>query len=403
MALKFSDRLFDYGLDVLDLEADRVDICSTEPDTYAEATSTYSLGYKAITRGSVCGSPGNGTPSGRKSTMAAVVGGSVTGTGTAAYLAISDTTNSRLLATAPLDDSYSVVKDNLFGLTAIDFTFLDPINYWTISGNILDDGDDPLVGVTVSDGTRSDETDASGDYTIVDVPDGTYEITPTLTDYEFTPASEEDVTVGPNQTDIDFVGTAGNITTFEETWDSATDGDYFSGNITNADKTWSISGSDPYRKVIVANDYIEFYNNAGSSSTQITCSSLGTTLSDTDFIFKAKVNGPARYGDFYLYDDDYSDIPLYARVHLDTGVLTVNGNNCGAAVTKNTWFDLKVRVDYDNEKVSVWVNDTLEADAVAWDTIGASDKVTKVNFRLANGSEGDHFYVDTITIGQGLW
>jgi len=39
-----NDRVLDNGLTILDLEANRVDICSQEPASYAEATSTYTLG-----------------------------------------------------------------------------------------------------------------------------------------------------------------------------------------------------------------------------------------------------------------------------------------------------------------------------------------------------------------------
>ena len=42
-----ADRVFDEGLSVLSDEANRLDICSQEPTTYEEATSTYTLGNKA--------------------------------------------------------------------------------------------------------------------------------------------------------------------------------------------------------------------------------------------------------------------------------------------------------------------------------------------------------------------
>src|SRR5262245_27983882 len=39
-------RIFDFGLSVLDSEADQILICNTQPTTYNEATVTYKLGAK---------------------------------------------------------------------------------------------------------------------------------------------------------------------------------------------------------------------------------------------------------------------------------------------------------------------------------------------------------------------
>ena len=90
-----NDRVLDNGLTVLDTEANRVDICSQEPASYAEATSTYTLGNETSISISA---PADASPNGRKVTLAAVSGASVTGTGTATHYALSDTCNSRLLA-----------------------------------------------------------------------------------------------------------------------------------------------------------------------------------------------------------------------------------------------------------------------------------------------------------------
>jgi hypothetical protein len=111
------NRVLDLGLNVLDTEANRLDICSQEPTTYAEATSTYTLGNKTSLS---IGSPEARTPSGRKVVVAAITDGSVTGTGTASHYAIVDTVNSRLLATQSLSASQAVTTGNTFSLGAID-------------------------------------------------------------------------------------------------------------------------------------------------------------------------------------------------------------------------------------------------------------------------------------------
>lgn len=118
-----NDRVLDNGLTVLDTEANRVDICSQEPASYAEATSTYTLGNETSISISA---PADASPNGRKVTLAAVSGASVTGTGTATHYAISDTGNSRLLATGSLSASQVVTSGNTFSLTASDISIPDP-------------------------------------------------------------------------------------------------------------------------------------------------------------------------------------------------------------------------------------------------------------------------------------
>lgn len=110
-----NDRVLDNGLTVLDTEANRLDICSTAPTTYTEATSTYTLGNKTSLS---IGAPAARAGGGREVTVAAFTDGSVTGTGTAAYYAITDTTNSRLLAQGSLSSSQAVTSGNTFSISA---------------------------------------------------------------------------------------------------------------------------------------------------------------------------------------------------------------------------------------------------------------------------------------------
>jgi len=112
-----NDRVFDNGLTVLDTEANRLDICSSEPTTYTQATSTNTLGNKTSLS---IGAPGARTPNGRKVTVAAITDGTVTGTATATHWAITDTVNSRLLATGALSASQAVTSGNTFTLGEFD-------------------------------------------------------------------------------------------------------------------------------------------------------------------------------------------------------------------------------------------------------------------------------------------
>lgn len=118
-----SDYVLDAALSKLDTEADRIDITSQEATTYAEATSTYSLGNATSLS---FGAPTDGDTSGRKVTAAAITDGSVTGTGTATHYAIVDVSETRLLATGAMTVSQSVVTGNTFNIAAFDVEIPDP-------------------------------------------------------------------------------------------------------------------------------------------------------------------------------------------------------------------------------------------------------------------------------------
>lgn len=116
-----NDRVLDLGLNVLDTEADRIDICTQEPATFTEATSTYSKGNKDHgAAGSAFGAPAARSPNGRKVASVAVTDGAVTGTGTATHWAVTDFGSSRLLAAYTLAASQVVTNGNAWSLPSFD-------------------------------------------------------------------------------------------------------------------------------------------------------------------------------------------------------------------------------------------------------------------------------------------
>ena len=117
------DRVFDAGLTALDTEANRLDICSQEPATFTEATVTYTLGNKTSLS---VGAPADRTGGGREVEVAAITDGEVTDTDTATHWAITDTVNSRLLATGALSASQAVTDGNTFTLAAFKIGIPDP-------------------------------------------------------------------------------------------------------------------------------------------------------------------------------------------------------------------------------------------------------------------------------------
>jgi hypothetical protein len=70
---------------------------------------------------------------------------------------------------------------------------------FSISGRILNPSGVAVAGVTVSDGTRSAVSDAQGNYTISDVPNGTYTLTPSLANWIFEPTT---ISVTVNGTNV---------------------------------------------------------------------------------------------------------------------------------------------------------------------------------------------------------
>ena len=115
------DNVYDSGLSYITSNGTRIDICSQEPTTYTQATSTYTLGNKASL---TVGSPTNGATDGRKVVVPAITDGSVTATGTASHWALTNASNT-LIATGSLTSSQSVTSGNTFTLDAIDITIRD--------------------------------------------------------------------------------------------------------------------------------------------------------------------------------------------------------------------------------------------------------------------------------------
>ena len=75
-------------------EGDMLNICSAQPTTYIEATSTFQLASFAITGGDY--TLATGDVSGRKNTLAALTGANIDNTGTATHVAVTTTSGSVL-------------------------------------------------------------------------------------------------------------------------------------------------------------------------------------------------------------------------------------------------------------------------------------------------------------------
>lgn len=117
-----NDLVFDNGLQVLTDDVDGLYLCSQQPANYTEASSTYALGTKAAPTVSA---PQNGAVNGRRVVVSAISDGSVSGTGTATHWALTDSGNTRLLATGSLSAPQGVTNGNDFTLTEFSVTIPD--------------------------------------------------------------------------------------------------------------------------------------------------------------------------------------------------------------------------------------------------------------------------------------
>jgi len=113
------DAVYDNGLTYAQTNGTRLDITSAEATTYAEATSTLTLGNDAVT----VSAPSNGAVDGRRVEVPAITAGTVTGTGDVTYWALTNGTD-ELIATGTLT-SQTVTSGNTFSLSAISITLRD--------------------------------------------------------------------------------------------------------------------------------------------------------------------------------------------------------------------------------------------------------------------------------------
>lgn len=116
-----NDNVLDAALSYISTNTTTLYICSAEPSTYTEASSTYALGSKSSPS---VGAAQDGDTSGRKSTISAITDGSVATSGTASHWAL--TSGSILIAAGSLSASQAVTSGNTFTLTSFDIEIPDP-------------------------------------------------------------------------------------------------------------------------------------------------------------------------------------------------------------------------------------------------------------------------------------
>ena len=120
------DSSLDLALNDIQDNVETLHICNAEPTTYAEATSTYSIGNKASP---TVAEPSDRSPNGRECVVSAITDGTVTSEDVPTHIAlVKDSATSRLLLVAEISNSQTVYVANPFTLPQWAFGFPDAVN-----------------------------------------------------------------------------------------------------------------------------------------------------------------------------------------------------------------------------------------------------------------------------------
>lgn len=95
MAKSVHNDVLDGALNVIDANATRMTVCSSEPTTYTEGNATFALADITIDGTDIA--IADGDTSGRKATIAAQAGVTIDTSGTATHVALLDVANTKLL------------------------------------------------------------------------------------------------------------------------------------------------------------------------------------------------------------------------------------------------------------------------------------------------------------------
>ncbi len=119
-----SDNALDAALEYIATNATHLYICSQEPATLTEATTTYALGSKAgPTFGAI--QDREGEDGGRELPVDAITGGTVTSTGMATHYAL--VSGTELLAASAISNPQVVTSGNSFNLAAFTIGIPDAV------------------------------------------------------------------------------------------------------------------------------------------------------------------------------------------------------------------------------------------------------------------------------------
>lgn len=122
MAKSVNDAVLDAALNYVKTNCAQICVCSSEPTTYAAATTTYKLAAGALTSANF-GSTADGDTSGRKIAVPAKADISITATGTATHIAL---VSGSILLYVTTCTSQSLTSGNTVTVPTWDIEIADP-------------------------------------------------------------------------------------------------------------------------------------------------------------------------------------------------------------------------------------------------------------------------------------
>ncbi len=118
-----SNNVFDSGLSYIDTNTENFYLLSAVPGLTWSNIASYALGSKASPS---IAAPSDRSSGGREVVISAITDGRVTATGTASHYALTDDSNSEIIATSTLSSSLSVTSGGTFATETFTIGIPDP-------------------------------------------------------------------------------------------------------------------------------------------------------------------------------------------------------------------------------------------------------------------------------------
>ncbi len=115
--------VFDNGLSTIDDNCETLYICNADPGLTWANIASYGLGSKSTP---AIAAPSDRAGGGREVVVAAITDGTITGTDTATHYALTDDSETKILASGALGTPQSVTSGNQFTLTEFAIGIPDP-------------------------------------------------------------------------------------------------------------------------------------------------------------------------------------------------------------------------------------------------------------------------------------
>ena len=229
-------------------------------------------------------------------------------------------------------------------------------------------GGSALSGVTISDGSTTALTSSSGAFTLAGLPDGTYTLTPSLSGYTFTPATDTVTVNGASVSGVSFTAAAssGGGTVLSDGFEG---GGWIETQVSGSQGAWAIVTSSNYPSISAHGgshwaDFNSYTSAAGSKTRFVRSATVALPPSVTTVTMT-----------YWMYHD--TGYPSYAdKIQPQVAVGSV-WSNLGSAIAR-----------YDG--ATGWGQATVDLSTYKGKTI-------EIGF-LGESAYGDDEYVDDVTI-----